>query len=74
MTAFAKIILQLDSVEDSFIDTLERTVGTLFIIFPRLQKPQRESYMSAFSMLLGALHAKGSLRSLLGRTGLSYSS
>ncbi len=35
-SSFANIILELDSLEESYIDNLEKMVGTLFMTFPQV--------------------------------------
>jgi hypothetical protein len=73
MTSFANIILQLDAIDESYIDAIERTAGFLFMIFPQLHMSQRKSHLIAFSKLLSALFLKKSLSALLSRIGLQKS-
>jgi hypothetical protein len=70
ISSFANIIMQLDSVDEGYIENLERVVGTLFIIFPQLYPHQRTAHYYALSRLFIALFAKqGSLKTLLSRVG-----
>ena len=70
INSFANILLELNEVEDSYIDHLETVIGTFFVIFPQLYVVQREKYYLAVSRLLVSLYSKVSaLRTLLSRIG-----
>ncbi len=70
ISSFAKIIEELDSVDETSIEHLERVIGTLFMIFPQLYKPQRKSYYRSMAKLCVALYPKGtSLKVLFSRIG-----
>lgn len=71
ISAFANIMLELKELEDSYIEHLERLIGTFFIIFPQLHLAQREKYFAAVARLLVSLYSKGStLHNLLSRIGM----
>src|ERR1700722_19278718 len=74
MSSFANIILQLDSVDEGYIDSLERIIGTLFIIFPQLYPHQKIAHYFAISRLFISLFFKhASLQTLLSRVGTLFS-
>lgn len=61
---------QMDTIDESQIEQLERIVGMWFDLYPRLWPRQRFGYNRALSRLLGALYSKGSaLRSFLSKIG-----
>lgn len=71
MNSFASIILELDDIDESYLDNLERIVGTFFRVYPRLFDYQRQQHYQVFSCLLVSLFSKGSsLQRLLSRISM----
>ena len=71
--AFANLVLEIDQVDSTIIDELEKITGIMFLVYPRqfmFSKIKEETYNS-FIMLLSALYLKGSaLEAFLSRIGL----
>ena len=68
ISSFADIILQLDSLDDTHIENLEKILGAVFMVYNRLSYYQRVSYHASISRLFIALYSKGSsLQVLLSR-------
>lgn len=68
MNSFASIILELDEVDESHLENLERIVGTFFRVYPRLFDYQRQQHYEVLARLFISLFSKGSsLQRLLSR-------
>jgi hypothetical protein len=73
MNAFASIILELDEVDESHLDNLEKIVGTFFRVYPRLFEYQKQQQYEVLSRLFVSLYSKGSsLQRLLSRIGTIF--
>lgn len=68
LAAYANIIGELPEIDDTCIDSLERIIGTFFLVYPQLYEHQRFSNYKALSRLFVSLHSKSSsLQTLLSR-------
>lgn len=68
LAAYANIISELPEVDDTCIDSLERIIGTFFLVYPQLYEHQRYSNYKSIARLFVSLHAKSaSLQTLLSR-------
>jgi DNA-dependent protein kinase catalytic subunit len=68
IASFANILLELNEVDDVYVDHLENVIGTFFLVYPQLYDVKRWSYYMAISRLFVALYSKGSaLQNLLSR-------
>ncbi len=68
IASFANILLELNEVDDTYVDHLENVIGTFFLVYPQLYDVKRWSYYMAISRLFVALYSKGSaLQNLLSR-------
>jgi DNA-dependent protein kinase catalytic subunit len=73
LTAFANIFLELEALDNSYLDHIERLIGTFFLVYPQVYEYQRAPNYEAVSRMFVALYSKGSfLQILLSRISTSW--
>jgi hypothetical protein len=71
VSAFANFVRELDVVDETSLEKLDRIIVQVFIIFPHLHRHQRNRYFKALRRLLFSVYLKGTaLRQLMGRVSL----
>ena len=68
ISAFAHLMLYMDTIDDVYLDHLEKLISAVFVFYPKLLVKKRQDYNESLSRLFVSLFSKGSaLQSLLSR-------